>query len=372
MILIIISSKITWRIKKHKMIRIIVKKNTIGFLIFMLLLMSSGGVSSSDIPEQYDAGKTIVKSQFLIDRSESGYAVHIVKGELDDSPGEDIGILWPTSLYIADSDGRVKSKIEFEWHEGIMDPRISIKKRGDFEIAVCSGSTYGALDKFGKPLWTYRQDLSANGMAFGDLDKDGRNEYCIAANELVCLDNNGQVIWKKADDYYSCVEFLISDAGSYIVTANHGSMVKFWDRDGKIIRQWQSKTKLLEIHFVIWMNQINILTFSPDSIILMDLNGEELLRYEILESPTAIYGIKGCQVAFAENYNCLSVLVKYASYTGKSMLFIFSPEKKIIYREMLRYSTGICNIKIPSHKEEVLLVGDGAGKVNRYSYFEQR
>lgn len=346
--------------------RFFFKQNSFVFLFLIPLLLCSCNAFLADNPEKYAVGKRIEKNVFLIDKTMSTYAVNIVKGELDAFPGEDIGIFSQTMLYIVNFDGRIKSKIDLEWKEGILDPRISIKRPGDFEIVVCDGSPFGVLDKNGKVLWTYRKDVSANGMALGDLNNDGKNEYFIATDELLCLDNNGNVLWKKTG-YYSCVDFVMLNATPCIVTANHSGKVQFWDSNGNIIRQWQSKTKLLEIHSINWMGTTYILTFSPDDIILMDLNGKEILRYRVPDSPTAIFRINGCTVSFADNYEYMAVVVRYASYTGKSMLCIFSPAKKLIYREMLEFTTGICNAKIEPFVDEILLVGDGAGKINRYS-----
>jgi hypothetical protein len=50
-----------------------------------------------------------------------------------------------------------------------------------------------------------------------------------------------------------------------------------------------------------------------------------------------------------------------------STLCIFSPEKEIVYQELLNITTGLLAVKLPSSDREILLVGDGPGKGNRYS-----
>jgi hypothetical protein len=50
----------------------------------------------------------------------------------------------------------------------------------------------------------------------------------------------------------------------------------------------------------------------------------------------------------------------------RSILCIFSPDKKLVYKEVLHRTRGLTAIPVDNSTSEILLVGDGAGKV--YSY----
>jgi hypothetical protein len=48
------------------------------------------------------------------------------------------------------------------------------------------------------------------------------------------------------------------------------------------------------------------------------------------------------------------------------MLCIFDDKKQLVYQEMLRRTTGILSVNDPMTNDQILLVGDGPGKVNKY------
>jgi hypothetical protein len=61
-----------------------------------------------------------------------------------------------------------------------------------------------------------------------------------------------------------------------------------------------------------------------------------------------------------------AVITKFSSITGLSLLVIFSPAKALIYHEIIGGTTGLTAINVSGAKEQMLLVGDGPGIVNKY------
>jgi hypothetical protein len=74
--------------------------------------------------------------------------------------------------------------------------------------------------------------------------------------------------------------------------------------------------------------------------------------------------ITGTPVKFIEEQSSyLAVLINYSSQYNQSLICIFSPTGELVYKELLHKTYGILTIKPNYLKNEILLVGNGLGKV---------
>lgn len=293
----------------------------------------------------------------------------IVLGELDEIKGTEIGIIDQLGMHILDENGKFKSEISFNWKNGVLDSDIITKKAGIFEIVVKDQSPYGLMDQNGNPIWSYNDNLSYN-MAFGDTNFDGMLDFYIASNSLIKIDHDGIEKWQSKPGIFGNVEVL-TDADQkkgFIVTSNHDGMIQFWDHSGDVVNEWMPKEKIHQFKISHWFGKPYIITSYKNDIIILDLKGNKFLRYRLTKIPSEIYSVRGAAVKFEKDREYFAIIAKFSSSTGLSMLCIFSPEKELVYIELLKVTTGLLalNDEVTSNNMQFLLVGDGAGKVNKY------
>jgi len=156
-----------------------------------------------------------------------------------------------------------------------------------------------------------------------------------------------------------------------IITINHDRYIQFWNSEGEVIRNIKLKVTAYNIELIDWPTPGHFLVKSGSSFFILDMDGNTVLEHKLsvffsLED-YEIFTIRGTTVKFYENQNpYLAVVTKFRSSSGKSMLNIFAPDGKLVYKGLISVTTGVAAVHLPSSKSEVLLVGDGPGKVNSY------
>jgi hypothetical protein len=352
-------------------------------ILFIELIVFTGCLSSPDfsspkflntnihrkIDSKIIAGYESIEKQNFYYNEWMTDITYIVSGELDSEDGPDVGVFDQFGMDIVDFDGKRKSSIFFNWEGAVLEPDIRMKKNGDFEFIVRYQAPFGLMDQRGEPIWVFNDELSYK-MAFGDTNKDDFPEYYIATTSLIQLDMQGKKIWQTRDEIFNDVEVYNPDNSerSLVVTSNHAGIIQLRDYKGNIVDQWTPKEKIHNFKICRWLNSQYILTSHNDEIIIIDLNGQEIMHHKVSHSPSGIYSIRGVSVKFDRDKDYFAVVTKFSSATGLSMLCIFSPEKKLIFQELVGATTGLAAIDMPFSKRQMLLVGNGPGLVNKYEW----
>jgi len=347
-------------------------------LIFFTGCLSSTDRQSPEFLEsntlRESASRTIlgnerIKKQNFYYNKRMTYITHIVCGELDSKDGPDVGILDQFGMDIIDFNGKLKSRVTFNWEGAVLEPDVAVKNDGDFEFIVCYQAPFGVMDRSGEPIWMFNDELSYK-MAFGDINKNDSPEYYVATTSLIKLNAKGKKVWQTKNEIFNDVEvYNPARSGRYlVVTSNHLGKIQFRDYQGNVVDEWTPKEKINQFKICSWLKSHYILTSYKDVIILMDMNGQEIMRHKLSHSPTEIYSIRGVSVKFDYGKDYLAVITKFSSASGLSMLCIFSSEKELIYQELLGVTTGLSAINMPFSKWQTLLVGNGPGLVNKYEW----
>ncbi len=319
-------------------------------------------------------------SKKLFYQAERTAITSIVEINLDDDSDVEIGIFDQQGLDIINLIDRSSiSHIEFMWPSGIWKSRILYNDKGKkFNIIVRNdgGGNVGLMNGNGKVLWRKQSNaqLIINNMDAADLDHDNIPEFYIATNKgLQRLNLRGKFVWQKGDWVYD-VEVLDPHHGGkpFIVTAMYNGHIQFRDASGEIAKELRPKVKVRNIEMIDWPSPGHILTSSDSSIMILDLNGNIVFQYKL--SPFFswkkynIFMIGGTSVKFYRDKEpYLAVIAKLKASSGKSMLCVFSPEGDLVYKELVGVTMGIAAIKNPASANEILLVGDGPGKVFEYN-----
>ncbi|MHA2039968.1 MAG: hypothetical protein ACW98X_26450 [Promethearchaeota archaeon] len=296
---------------------------------------------------------------------------HITHGNLSPQTGNEIGIFGQLGLHILNTKTKEPiSKVKFDLPSGIWKPSILYIEEGKiFEIVLRNGAGYvGLLDQYGQVIWLYesKPNLIVNNMAVGDLNNDKESEFYVATNNgLIKLNNKGEEIWRQGEWAY---DVEVYDPGNnelpYLITINHDSIVEFRNSHGTLVRNVKPPIDIYDIETINWPTPGNILTRYGSSLFVLNFEGEVILEYKLNKN---IFMIRGTTIRlYNEIKPYLAVIAKFKSSSGKSMLCIFSPNGKLVYKELLNVTTGLSAIQTSSSKGEMLLVGNGPGKV--YSY----
>ncbi len=294
----------------------------------------------------------------------------IVIGNIDSHPDSDIGIFDQFGLYVINPEsGALKSEIKFNITTGVIEPKIIYTdKDGHFEIMDKSDGRL--IDQTGNIIWTYKNPVIYS-MDAGVRNHDSAVEFFVATGiGLHGLKHDGEELWQKNSGVYD-VAVHNPDNGEkpFVITTKDGGHLQFRDFDGNILRDVKPQVKMHDIELINWPNAWNILTRSDSNIIILNFEGKVIFEHKLKNffKDYNIFEIRGITVKFYENQNpYLAIVTRFRSSSGKSMLSVFDPEGKLVYKELLNVTTGLTAKRSTSSKNEDLLVGDGPGKVYIY------
>ena len=343
-------------------------------IIFILYFLSCGPPKRRVIK----GGGVLKKTLFY--RADISKITHITQGPLDKKAGSDIGICSFDVMHIVDPDsGSLKSKIKFNWTSGVSRPEVIYTDREGYFIIMDRGISgdVGLMDHRGNPLWIYKPKprVSLYNMDVGDLDKNGELEFYVATYKgLHQLSASGKKQWNKGGWVYDVNIFDPGDNKAPLaVTHCQDGHIQFRNYEGDLIREIKPKIKIYEesiseMELVEWASQWFIITSVPallsSSICVLDLDGNVILRDKVVWS---IYDLRTTTIKLYEDQApYLAVVVRFAHTYDRSMLCIYSPDRKLFYKEIIKSTTGLLAKKKPGSKCETLLVGDGPGRVYEY------
>lgn len=269
---------------------------------------------------------------------------------------------------------------------------VDIDGDGGREIACRGGgfSAVGLLDGAGKLLWkrggdyrTEPMESTANSMAVGDLDRDGTLEFYIAAyGGLYSLAANGSENWRVGtpDDTYWHVELIDSEVASEreIVAIVHRRdryqpyYLEFRDHLGRLVKRIEPARTPSAFRVLIWPGDVaawRILVRSDSALTVMDTDGHLIWEYKIPGRFPSGHAVEATFVRFFdEKEPFLAVLLGTRAGYRRSVLSLFSLDGVLVYQEILGATRGLLATKLHGRDApgEVLLVGDGIGKVVAY------
>lgn len=219
--------------------------------------------SQTEMPPDLEAPGVLLgsdafsKGLFLEDRRLGGIT-DIVMGELDPSPGVEIGLAGPGCVLFTDKDARVKSVVS-------LGGRTAYVKIVDIDAdGVCEFLNRGSwgidaslIDHGGKVVWSYGGSPGVNDTAMGDVDGDGIPEIVVGFNGgggVHLLNKDGQLIWKMKDSNVWHVEITDTDGDGRleILHSDVGGRMKVRDGRGMIVRRAKPKPYFSHFSLARW------------------------------------------------------------------------------------------------------------------------
>lgn len=266
---------------------------------------------------------------------------------------------------------------------------VDVDGDGTREI-VCRGggfSDVGLLDSAGKLLWkksgSYTTESTANSMSVGDLDRDGAMEFYVAATDgLYSFAVDGSRIWRIGgeNEVYWAVELFDSEVASErLIVANvqhrgrhQPRFLEFRDLQGNLMRRIRPARHINSFRVLRWpigAKSLRILGRSGSALVILDGDGEVVWEYKIPWKLSTGIGVEGTFVRFSNQEEpYLAVLLGTRASWRRSVLCLFSLDGNLVYQEILGQTEGLLAVRLEgaSSPGDVLLVGDGIGKVVAY------
>lgn len=333
------------------------------------------------------AGAAVIKGEGLFTRQllfeeKLGDVTDIVSGDLDSSPGPEIGVASQGGALFLDTSGTVKSRVNFAgmtYHVDLVDIEgdgvCEFMNRGFDPISA------SVLDHSGKVLWTYGGRPGCD-IAAGDVDGDGKLEFAVGftgkAGSLHLLEADGKQVWKQQSDNPPWpvihVEMPdIDDDGISEIAYSTVAAIILRKGDGEIIRQIKT-SNIISTNMISTFSLCEWPAGEKKGLLMLDMNNTiwclDYSGQTIAKLPAPDCGNLGdARGAWfkpgggAPEY--FAVLVNHDTYHSAT-LYIYNNNQELVYQETLRETgAAIAVLPLEQQDKEALLVG-GSGKVWKY------
>ena len=219
-----------------------------------------------------------------------------------------------------------------------------------------------------------------------DLEGDGVSEFLVHHIDIHCVAEDGTLLWtkKKDDPGVSTDTAVYREPGSekdlalhiYSVNMRKRKELKalFFDYGGNLVRQVDLPHLYKVSDIINWRGKMAYFGKAHRQrnrkFGIIGFDGEILFQYEENEDvrPVHIVEARGAPVRLAKDSPpYLAVVARFHRKASRSIFYIFSPEGKLVHKEVIRTTAGLAVASNNNNGTEVILVSDGAGVLWSYS-----
>ncbi|MBI5117116.1 hypothetical protein HZA56_11635 [Candidatus Poribacteria bacterium] len=319
-------------------------------------------------------GSDLLSKKTFFEDSRLGKITDIELGELDPSPGQEIGIAGSRGAAFLDEEARLKSTIMFS---GETDDVNIIEINADGVCEFLNRGSWGVsaslMDHKGNVIWTYSDETGVDDMDSGDMDGDGTMEFVVGFNGgggVHLVDINGKKKWSESDGNVWHVEFVDTNGDGIleIVHSNAGGQMTIRDQNGKVVRRTHPGPYFSHFSLCKWPTQKDheyALLAENDTIWIFDFDGKTVAQFTAPKCGTLGHA-RGTPVKLmADQPEYFATLVEFRHW-NRAILYVHDRDGKLMYQEILPETcASIAALSLSDSKTDTLLVG-GDGKVWQY------
>jgi len=343
-----------------------------GFSVYKYFISRMASMASRlEMPQDLNTpeivkGSDLLSKNLFIQDSRLGKISDIVKGELDPSPGVEIGIAGSYGAIFINDSSQTKSRIIFSGRVALVNI-IDIDSDGvcEFINRGSWGIDASLIDHKGNTVWTYGGNPGVDDMCAGDIDRDGAKEFVVGFNGrggVHLLDKNGKKKWRQSDGNVWHVELVDTngDGNLEIVHSNAAGQITVRDGQGKVI--FQTKPAPYFSHFSLcrWPSKKDreyALLAADDTIWLFNFDGKVVAQFNAPKCGTLgrVWGqlvkIKNSQPEY------LAVIVEFENWK-RSILYVYAQPDVLVYQEIIPETCGsIAAISLDKSGNEAIFIG---------------
>jgi hypothetical protein len=301
--------------------------------------------------------------------SKPGRIEVIVFDNFDSVPGKEVVVFSEAEIAVLKpSDYAIKAKSSFAYDKCDSCIHMYEYLTPDGKGGLLVASSDGVADGMGHTRWAFK---SAGFTRLVPIKPAGKEPIFCAyhlRDRIECYDINGKVLWNDRID--------ISDVGYY--TTSKGERLPF----AQICRDNLREIRLYGIEGrkrqtiplpvwasnvvdVAWPSQGHLLVGAGRFIGVIDSDGKEVLKHEILgTSFNPYHGPEGTSVRFDPAQKpYLAVMSHGSSGYARSVLLIFDPAGRLVWQEEVNELRTILAVPKADGKSDVLLIGGMDGVI---------
>jgi len=303
----------------------------------------------------------------------------IAYGEFDPHPGPEVCITDSHVAGFLTPEGMPFSWVEIEDARGLQPIDVDGDQVCEF---MNTEMEPGLFDHKGKWIWRYTQD-GADDMCGGDVDGDGKTEFAVACDDddsVRLLDDDGKLVWSRhaRSVRHIAMADTNGDGTLEIAQSVSGTDLLMLKADGDEVSRSRPAigrfgpfmpTFLSWFTVCPWPGKSDhsyVLIHEDGAVLLLDSRGSVKERLKVPRLGDDM-DVRATLVMLRNHQPEYLAVVGFMAPWGKSTLFVFDREKRLVYHETL---PGRCEAlaAMPLGKtgEEALLVG-GEGKVWEYT-----
>ncbi len=304
-----------------------------------------------------------------------GVVTDIAYGELNPSPGKEIGIAGNKSAVFTDISGKRVRRVGYK-DSGSHVNFVDVDGDGVTEFYSRGGGVYiypTLIGNNGKLRWKYN---TVEMMSAGDIDGDGGAEFVVAVNWLqsIRLVSSNMVLQKEYPFYAEWIELADtnSDGKDELLCSNRSEGLTIYDGRGNLVGSkynWYMMREFSISRFPGYGEREFVLHSSLYRIMVYDTDGFTIRELYAPDCDISGYYSGYAQGAVAPFGNGMpeffAVLVE-ARDIDRSILYLYDPDGGLVYEEVLPHAgAAIATVPLDGDGTDSILVG-GYNKVLRY------
>ncbi len=263
------------------------------------------------------------------------------------------------------------------WQDFDVNSVSIVKTRtDDLHFLACGSEESGVilLDARGQIECKFKYNSDMGKIAAGGVNGDNKLEFAAAlgdGGDLHLFDHSGNEIWDQTHRkaWHVEMEDINKDGKMEIINSDSAGEIVVRDAAGTIIKQNKPAISLYDFSLCAWPARTsNRLILSPrnQGIIVFDYDGNTIAS---LPAPdcTRLADMRGIWVKLYPGENDYFAALAHFIQWDRSILYIYSPDNKLVYQEVLpEYCISMNTAVDKKTKSEFLLIG-GLDEVLQYS-----
>jgi len=317
------------------------------------------------IRSRIGAPRVVVGSEAFEEVVVSDRAAWHVAGAFGEGPGELVAVVDSRGADLLDPmDFRFRARAEFAPVRGGLWNWSSTLARLDGRLVVVhTGGGYSDVEVReldGRVLWSYRPDpiLPPTALEPADLDGDGKIEFYASDHAAtVRLDAAGHEVWRRPTRMAHLVGVAPRTPGSpaWIVAVEYGRLARIWDENGQPLAELPATARDSVLGVIDWP-ETRALVLGATAARGIALDGTPLFEIPLGEfAPSEAMAVRFAPAARP----CLALTGAAPRDVGRWRLLLVSPEREVIYDEILEAPVRLLEAHRADGGEALFLSGNG-------------